>query len=126
VHCSCSSGAETKKPAVKASSNDLETELTRFIGDCDGILDTIHDPDSLEAAKPRLIARTQTYVEWAARQPKGMRPMNPKVFNAAMARHQRSLLNAYKVPGAQDFWQNELFPEFQKALQSGRGASESQ
>jgi hypothetical protein len=91
--------------------------LLTFLADQDVIIEGIVDPRSFEEAKPRLIARTRTYVEWARIQPKSPEEMvgqDGQVLKKAWRRHGYALQLASAVPGFQDFYQKEVVEEVGK------------
>jgi len=103
-----------------SSNNDRAAEpafkiLIRFLGEVDDLLDTVKDPASFEAVKPRILRRVRQHKELAKQHPdQGMRQLNKaesKEFEKAVTRHAASALRADSVaPGVTDFFKNEVGP----------------
>jgi hypothetical protein len=103
-----------KEPApVRPSEESLHTVLIRFLGDLDDLLDTIHDPASFEAVKPKLLRRAQQQAELAAQKPnRGGAQLSKaagKELQKAVNRHTASMERAIGVaPGVKRFFEKDM------------------
>ena len=93
----------------------LHKVLIRVLTDLDDLLDTIHDPASFVAAKPKLLNRVRQHAELAkAHQNEGMTQFSKsaaKELEKAMNRHAESLLRADQAaPGVVKFFEKEVGP----------------
>jgi len=105
-----------QQPEAQApKSEPVHKLLIRMLNDLDDILDTIHDVDSFEAAKPRLLSRAREQRALAERHRNaGMTALNSfaqRELQPAMNRHVKSLTRAVKVvPAVNKFFNDELGP----------------
>jgi hypothetical protein len=93
----------------------VHKSLIRMLNDLDDILDTIHDANSFEAAKPRLLSRAREQKALAERHRNaGMTAISSfaqRELQPAISRHVKSLTRAVKVvPAVNKFFNDELGP----------------
>jgi hypothetical protein len=110
----------TAEATPRWSSNNDHDEpafkiMLRFLGDTDDLLDTVKDPASFDAVKPRILRRARRHAEIGKDHPdKGMKQLSKaeaKEFDKALKRHAASMLRADSVaPGVTDFFKDEVGP----------------
>jgi hypothetical protein len=111
------SAAEPPRPD-KAKNDRRPVELVhksliRFLTDIDDLLDSIHDPASFAAVKPKLLHRAREQKAYAAEHSgQGLSLMTKagaKELEKAMNRHAESLERAIQVaPGVKRFFDKDL------------------
>jgi hypothetical protein len=103
-----------------SSNNDRSDEpayklLIRCLNDVDNLLDTVKDPASFEAVKPRILRRVRQHKEVGQSHPEqGMTQLSKSAaaeFEKAIKRHAASVIRAESVaPAVTDFFKNEVRP----------------
>jgi hypothetical protein len=103
------------RPASGGKSTDVSVHqsVIRCLGDLDDLLDTVHDPASFEAVKPKLLDRLRQQAALAAAHPgQGMVGMSRSAALAmqkAVNRHTEAIVRANEVaPGVTDFFAKEM------------------
>jgi hypothetical protein len=107
------SPSSKKSAASQRPDEPVHKSLIRFLTDTDDLLDTIHDPASFAAVKPKLLRRAREQADLAAQHPnQGMSQLSKsaaKELQTAINRHSESLERAIRVaPGVQPFFEKEL------------------
>jgi hypothetical protein len=98
---------------IERPAEPVYKSLIQCLGDLDDLLDTIHDPATFAAARPRLLARAREQADYAKAYPGGgmarLSRSAAKELQIAMNRHAGSLERAYRaVPAVKPFFENEL------------------
>jgi hypothetical protein len=91
----------------------VHTALIRFLSDMDDLLDTVHDPASFAAARPKLLARARAQADLAEQQPgRGMSRLSKaagRELQKAIDRHTESLGRAIRaVPAVRPFFEKDM------------------
>jgi hypothetical protein len=103
----------SERPSAPRSAEPVHMSLIRCLTDLDDLLDTIRDPASFAAVKPKLLARAREQADYAAANPgQGMSRLSKsaaKELQTAVNRHAASLERAMRVaPGVQPFMEKEM------------------
>jgi hypothetical protein len=112
-------------PAQLAMQQATMRRMTSYFEDVDAILDNIHDDTSLEAAKPKILARTKALGEEDAK-PVAATDSSPAddraaAFQTAMERHKQAIERvAREVPAAGKFMNREIGPLMMELAQPFR------
>jgi hypothetical protein len=104
-----------KARVIQRTAEPVYKSLIHCLSDFDDILDTIQDPVSFAAARPKLLARAQEQSDYAKAFPgQGMSRLSKsaaKELQQAINRHSESLERAIRVaPGVKPFFEKELAP----------------
>lgn len=104
---------EPNARVIQRPAEPVHKSLIRCLSDLDDLLDTIHDPASFAAAKPKLLARAQEQADYAKAYPgQGMGRLSKpaaKELQVALNRHQASTERAIRaVPAVKPFFENDL------------------
>jgi hypothetical protein len=104
-----------KKPTTRRPAEPVHKSLIRLLTDLDDLLDTIHDPASFAAVRPKLLRRVCEQADYAAEHAgQGMSRLSKsaaKELQKAADRHTASLARATRVaPGLKPFFDQELAP----------------
>jgi len=97
----------------KPTDVSVHRSVIRCLGDLDDLLDTVHDPASFEAVKPKLLDRMRQQTALAVAHPgQGMVGMSRSAALAtqkAMDRHTEAVVRANEVaPAVTDFFTNDV------------------
>jgi hypothetical protein len=111
-------GADPTSPAASAEASELDTEpghlaVVRCLKDMDDLLDTVRDPASFAAVKPRLLTRARQHATQAAKHPDpGLSRLSraaAKQWEQAANRHTESLSRAIEaVPAVREFFEQDI------------------
>jgi hypothetical protein len=104
---------KTTPSGSQRSNEPAYKVLIRCLSDLDDVLDTIHDPATFAAAKPRILGRVRDHVaQVSALANPGMGRLSrsaAKEMQTAMNRHAKSLMEANQsVPGVTAFFDHEV------------------
>lgn len=110
-----STEADAQSESTPPAAEPVHKSLIRLLNDLDDILDAIHDADSFETAKPKLVSRAREQVALAAHHRNaGMTALSPFAqheLRPAIARHAKCLSRAVEiVPAVNKFFNDELGP----------------
>jgi hypothetical protein len=98
---------------IERRAEPVYKSLIHCLADIDDLLDTIHDPATFAAARPKLLARAHEQADYAKAYPGGgmarLSKSAAKELETALKRHAGSLTRAYRaMPAVKPFFENEL------------------
>jgi hypothetical protein len=108
-----SSPATPRQATAQRPYEPAHKVLIRCLSDVDDLLDTIRDPASFAAVKPKLLSRVRQHVAQASEHPNpGMARLSraaAQEMQKAMNRHTESLIRADRVaPGVRAFFEKDI------------------